>query len=102
LELTETDNDFYWNIEAEETKWHRMAKVHNILERWQGSQNLCATQKKSCDQNKQMAAVGYISDIEEIVKAFWSNCLQDGVAAFQLSKRLPMRPALLTKDLRGR
>jgi hypothetical protein len=40
LELTETDNDFYWNIETEETKWHRMAKVHNILERWQGSQTV--------------------------------------------------------------
>lgn len=57
-------------IEAEETKWHRMAKVHDFLEIWQGSQNLYATQKKLCDQNKQMAAVGYISDMEEIVKAF--------------------------------
>jgi len=37
--------------EAEEWKLHRMAKVHNFLEMWQGSQNLCATQKESLAQN---------------------------------------------------
>jgi hypothetical protein len=58
--------------EAEERKLHRMAKVHNFLEMWQGSQNLHATQNESRAQNKQTTAVGYISDPEEIVKASWS------------------------------
>jgi hypothetical protein len=46
-----------------------MAKVHNFLEMWQGSQTWRATQKQSCDPNEPMTAVGYISDTEEIVKA---------------------------------
>jgi len=46
-----------------------MAKVHDFLEMRQGSQNLRAAKKKSHAQNKQMTAVGYISDTEEIVKA---------------------------------
>jgi len=46
-----------------------MAKVHDFLEMWQGSQNICAMQKESRAQNKQMTAVGYISDRIEIVKA---------------------------------
>jgi len=51
--------------EAEERKLHRMPKVHNFLEMWQGSQNLCATQRESRAQDKQMTAVGYISDTED-------------------------------------
>jgi hypothetical protein len=46
---------------------HRMAKVHDFLEMRQGSQNLRATQKESRAQHKQMTAVGYISDTQEIV-----------------------------------
>jgi hypothetical protein len=38
--------------EAEEKKLHRMAKVHDFLEMWQGSQNLRATQKEFRAQNK--------------------------------------------------
>jgi len=88
--------------EAEETKLHRMAKVHDSLEMWQGSQNLCATQKESRAQNKQMTAVGYISDPEEIVKASWSLFQHDGAAAFKLSERSPLPPPPLSaKDLPG-
>jgi len=61
---------------------HRIAKVYNFLEMWQGSQNLHATERKYCAQNKQRAAVGYISDTEEIIKASWSLCQNDGVAAY--------------------
>jgi len=68
--------------EAEERKSHSMAKVHNFLEMWQGSQNLGATQQESCAQNKQMTTVRYISDTEEIVKALWSLIQHDGAAAF--------------------
>jgi len=52
-----TDNNMEMKREAEEQKLHRMAKVHNHLEMWQGSQNLQATQNKSRAQNKQMTAV---------------------------------------------
>jgi type VI protein secretion system component VasK len=55
--------------DAKKTTLHRMAKVHNFLEMWQGSQNLHATQKEARAQYKQMTAIGYISDTEEIVKA---------------------------------
>jgi len=78
-----------------------MAKVLDLLEMWQGRKNLCATQKESRAQNKQMTAVGYISDTEESVKACWSLFQHDGEAAFKLSERSPLAPALSAKDLPG-
>jgi len=48
-----------------------------------------------------MAAGGYILDTEEIVKASWSLLQHDGAAAFQLSLRSPLPPALSVKDLLG-
>jgi len=66
---TNTQNDSEMQTEAEESKLHRMAMVHDLFEMWQGSPNLRATQKESCAQHKQMTAVGYILDSEEIVKA---------------------------------
>ena len=41
---TNTEYNSEINTEAEESKLHRMGKVHDFLEMWQGSQNLCATQ----------------------------------------------------------
>jgi hypothetical protein len=96
-----TENDSEMKKEAEEWKLHRMAKVHDFLEMWQGSQNLRATQKESQAQNKQMTAVGYISDTEEIVKSSWSLFQHDGAAASKLSASSPLPPALFAKDLRG-
>jgi len=101
LHTTNTQNDSKMKKEAEERKLHRMAKVHDFLEMWQGSQNPRATQKESRAQNKQMTAVGYISDSEEIVKASWSLFQHDGAAAFKLSERSPLPPALSAKDLPG-
>jgi hypothetical protein len=75
-------NDMELKREAEDKKLHRMAKVHDVLEMWQGSQTLRATQKESHTQNKQMSSVGYISDAEAIIKASWSNFHHDGAAAF--------------------
>jgi len=46
-----------------------MAKVHDFLEMWQGSQNLCDTQKESCAQNNQMTAVYHISDTKKMIIA---------------------------------
>jgi len=48
-----------------------------------------------------MTAVGYISDTEEIFKASWSLFQHDGAAAFQLSERSPLPPAVSAKDLLG-
>jgi hypothetical protein len=48
-----------------------MAMVYNVLEIWQSSQNQPAIQKELCSQNKQMTAVGYISDTADILKASW-------------------------------
>jgi len=96
-----TENDSEMKKEAEERKLNRMAKVHDFVEMWQGSHNLRAKQKESWAQNKQMTAVGYISDMEEIVKSSWSHFQHDGAAAFKLSERSPLPPALSAKDLPG-
>ena len=79
----------------------QLAKVHDFLEIWQGSQNLPATQKKSRIQNKQMTAVGYILEKEEIIKASWLLFQHDGVAAFKLLERSPFPPAWSAMDLPG-
>jgi len=103
LDTPHTENDPEMKNEAEERTLHRMAKVHDFLEMWQGSQNLRATQKESRAQSKQMTAVGYISDTEKSVKASLSLFQHDGAAAFELSDRSPLPPALSAKDLpRGR
>ena len=60
VDATNTENDLEMKKKAEERKLHRMAKVHDFLEIWLGSQNLGATQEESRAQNKQMTAVGYI------------------------------------------
>jgi len=101
LDTTNTENDSEMKKEADEKKLHRMAKVHDFSEMWQGSQNLRATQSESRAQNKQMTAVGYLSDTEEIVKASWSLFQHDGAAAFILSERSPLPPAVSAKGLPG-
>ena len=101
LDTTNTENDLEMKSEAEEKKLHRMAKVHDFLEMWQGSQNLCATQKEFHSQNKQMTAVGYISDAREMVNPSWSNFQPVSAAAFKLSERSPLPPALSANILPG-
>jgi len=101
LDTPHTENDSEMKKEAEERKLHTMAMVHDFLELWQGSHNLRATLKESRAQNKQMTFVGYISDTEESVKASWSLFQHDGAAAFKLSERSPLPPALSAKDLPG-
>jgi len=48
-----------------------MANVHDFLEMLEGSQNLCAMQKESHVEHKEMTVVGYIADSKEIIKALW-------------------------------
>jgi len=100
-DTTNAENNSEMKKAAEERKLHSMAKVHNFLGMWQGSQNLCATQKQSHAQSKQMTAIEYISDTEEIVKAFWSLFQHDGAAAIKLSERPSLPPALSAKNLPG-
>jgi len=93
LHPTSTDTDMEMKREAVQKKLHPMPKVHNLLEMWPGSEILRATQKESRAQNEPLAAVGYISDTEEIVKASWSDFQHDGAAAFKLSEKSPVPPA---------
>jgi len=65
----ETENYFELTSEADKSLFHRMAKVHDYLEMRLGSNNLLATQKNSQAHNKQITAIGYISDTEEIIIA---------------------------------
>jgi len=101
LDRMNTDNDSEIKKQVEDRKLPPMAQVLDFLEMWQGSHNLCDTQKVSSAQNKQMTAVGYISDTEEMVKASWSNFQDDGEAAFKLSESSPLPPALSAKNLPG-
>jgi len=87
--------------EAEEWKLRRMLKVHDLLEIWQGSHNLCATQKESRAWNKLMTSIGYISDTEEIMKTSFLLFQPDGVAAFKLSETPSSPPAGSAMDLPG-
>jgi hypothetical protein len=52
LDTTNTENDSEMKKEVEERTLHRMAKIHDFLEMWQGSQNLRVTQKESHAQIK--------------------------------------------------
>jgi len=45
--------------------------------------------------------MGYISDMDEFIKASWSLFQHDGAAAFKLSERSPLPPPLSAKDLPG-
>ena len=78
-----------------------MVEVYDYLEMWLGNQNVCATQNECCSQNKQMTAVGYILNMEEIVEWSWQLFQHGGAAAFEISERSPLRPALSAKDLQG-
>ena len=52
LVMKNTENDSEMKREVEERQLHRLAKVHNCLEMWQGSQNLRTSPKESRTQNK--------------------------------------------------
>jgi hypothetical protein len=101
LDTTHTETNLEMKKEDKEGKLHRMAMVHHLLELWQGSQNVHATQNESCPQHNLMTDIGYISDLKIIVKAYWSLFQQDGAAEFKLSERSALPPALTAKDLPG-
>jgi len=95
------ENDSEMKKALEEWKLQRMAKVHDFLERSQGSFSPCATRMESGTQNKQMTTEGYNSDREEIIKPSWSPFQPDSVAAFQLSEGSPWPPGLSAQDRSG-
>jgi 5'-deoxynucleotidase YfbR-like HD superfamily hydrolase len=86
LNTTNTEHNSEIKKQLEERKLQRMAMVHDMLEMWQGSQNLSATKGECHAQYKQMTAIGYISDMEQLVNASWSLLQHDWVAAFTLSE----------------
>jgi len=47
LDTPHSENDSEMKREGQERYLPRMAKVHDFLEMWQGTQNLRATQKES-------------------------------------------------------
>jgi hypothetical protein len=94
-------NDAEIMLEDQENRLHRMAKVHNFLEIWQGSENLHSTQKAACVQHLQMTAMGYISDVEETVKSCRSAFQYNDAAAFQLTEKSPLPPISSQIDLPG-
>jgi len=65
MDTLNTENNLEMKIKVQKRKLHTIAKVHDFLEMWQGSQNLHATQKEPRAQNMQMTAMWYISDTEE-------------------------------------
>jgi hypothetical protein len=95
------ENDSEMKNETDDRALHRMAIVHDLLEMWQGRQTLCAIEKESRTQNKQIPTVGYLSTTEDIVNASWSLFQPDGVAAFKLPERSPLPPPLSAKDFPG-
>jgi hypothetical protein len=98
LDSTDTKNDLKMKRNTEQMKLPRKGKVHELLEMRQGNQNLRATQKDSCTQKKQRTAERYLSNTEEIAKASWSNFQHDCAAAFVLSERLSVPPALSARS----
>jgi len=97
LDTRNTQNDSEMKKVVEERKLHSMAKVYDFLVMWQGSHNLRATQKESRAQNKQITAVGYISDTDQIVNASWSLFKHDVAGALKLSQWSPLPPACLQR-----
>jgi hypothetical protein len=80
---------------AEEKKLLHMAQVHDFLDMWDGSQKLRRMQRAARAQNREMTAMGFISDTEETVNEGWSSFKHDGVAAFKASERTCGLPASL-------
>jgi hypothetical protein len=83
---TNTENSSAMTIEAKEQTLHKIAKVDNFLYMWQGRQNLGDIQKESGAHIEQMTAIGYLSDMEDIVNASWSLFHRGGAAACELSE----------------
>jgi len=69
-------------IQVEEMLMHQMANIHDVLEMLPRCQNLHATQNKPRHHNKQMTALGYISETEEIMQECWSLFQHDRAAGF--------------------
>lgn len=77
----------------------RMANVQDFLDIQHCHHNQYAIKKESWAENKQITAVGYVSGMEEMLKASCALFQHDGVAEIKLSERSPLRPAVSVKDL---
>jgi hypothetical protein len=86
LDTSNTEQATHIKNEAEDRNSHRIAMRHDFLEVWQGSQILCLTQKESRAEIKQMTTIGFISDMEDTVNAFFPLFQPGGMAAFTLTE----------------
>jgi len=99
LDTINTENDMEMMREVEERTLHRVGMVNDLWEISQCSRNVRTKQNESRAQDQQMTPSRYISDTEDIDKACRSNIESDGVAAFKLSEKSPVPPALSAKNL---
>jgi len=77
-DMTNPETDSEMKEQEEERKLHRMAKVYDVLNIWQGRQNLQATQNESRTHCKQLTGIGHNSETEVIINASWSLFQHDG------------------------
>jgi hypothetical protein len=99
LDTPNTANDSEMKTVVEETIMHTIANFHDLLEMWQGSQNLRATQKECHSRNKQMTAIRYNWNMVEILKVSWSLLQNARAAASKLSENSLLPPALSAKNI---
>jgi hypothetical protein len=99
LDTPEIEINLEHKTVVQELTLHSVGKMHNVLGMWQVCQNLCGIQKESWAKNKQIAAVGYTLDTEEIIKASRPNFQHDGAAALRLCERSPLPLAISTENL---
>jgi hypothetical protein len=76
-----------------------MAKVYTILVKWHGCQNMHITQNEFWASNILMAAIGYISNTQDIVKVSQSLCPHVGGAVLKLLETKHFQLALHAKDM---
>jgi hypothetical protein len=78
-----------------------MGQVHNLLQRWQGGQNLHTARKESHADCKQITSFVLIFDTDGIIKASFSLFQTDSAAAFTLMDTSPVSSALSLNDVTG-
>jgi hypothetical protein len=72
--------------EKKQTMLGTLPEVYDFLHIWHRRGNLQYTKRELFGQTKEMTAIGYISDTEEVVKVPWSIFQTDSAAALNVSQ----------------